>query len=46
MKRGFRMPRPAQLALNSAIPVVLRELTAIINFHKSQIERAWNEYFG
>jgi hypothetical protein len=24
----------------------LRELTGIIGFHKSQIERAWDEYFG
>lgn len=43
----FWMKPEIRVAYNDGYDArTLRELTGIIGFHKSQIERAWYEYFG
>jgi hypothetical protein len=43
----FWMKPDIRVAYNDGYDArTLRELTGIIRFHKRQIERAWNEYFG
>jgi len=47
LEAKFWVKPDVQVAYNDGYDArTLRELTGIIGLHKSQIERAWDEYFG